>query len=194
MKKRMKNESAITLVALVITIVILLILAGVAITALTQTNLFKNAKEAKQKTENAQNTENNILNSYENKIDDVLTGSREQITIDKDEYEKLKNINDYSKKEEIEIGKGINGKKLYRKVFELDSFNSFKANLDNPDIVSVKGFVKNNGNQKFNIPYMNNEYYVCCYYEQSTDNIILMCSGNDISKTYIIIEYTKTTD
>lgn len=76
MKRQMKNEVGITLVALVITIIILLILSGISITALTQTNLFKNAKEAKQITENAQNTENDTLTSYESKIDEI-TGSRD---------------------------------------------------------------------------------------------------------------------
>ena len=42
MKKQMKNEMGITLVALVITIIILLILAGISIIALIQTNLFQN--------------------------------------------------------------------------------------------------------------------------------------------------------
>ena len=76
MKRQMKNEVGITLVALVITIIILLILSGISITALTQTNLFKNAKEAKKITENAQNTENDTLTSYESKIDEI-TGSRD---------------------------------------------------------------------------------------------------------------------
>ena len=76
MKRQMKNEVGVTLVALVITIIILLILSGISITALTQTNLFKNAKEAKQITENAQNTENDTLASYEEKIGDIV-GTRQ---------------------------------------------------------------------------------------------------------------------
>ena len=76
MKKQMKNEMGITLVALVITIIILLILAGISIIALIQTNLFQNAKEAKQKTENAQNIENGTLSSYEEKIGDIV-GTRQ---------------------------------------------------------------------------------------------------------------------
>ena len=76
MKRQMKNEVGITLVALVITIIILLILSVISITALTQTNLFKNAKEAKQITENAQNTENDTLASYEEKIGDIV-GTRQ---------------------------------------------------------------------------------------------------------------------
>ena len=48
MKKQMKNDTGITLVALVITIIILLILAGIGITALTQPGLFEKAKESKE--------------------------------------------------------------------------------------------------------------------------------------------------
>ena len=83
MKKKLKNEYGITLVALVITIIILLILAGVAINALTQTGLFENAKQAKNITENAQGEENVILESYENKVNKIaseISGSRETNT------------------------------------------------------------------------------------------------------------------
>ena len=89
MRRQKKNESGITLVALVITIVILLILAGIAIATLTQTGLFENAKQAKNAMENAQNTENNTLGEYSEKIDEVI-GSRETVTINKEEYENLK--------------------------------------------------------------------------------------------------------
>lgn len=68
-----KSIKGITLVALVVTIIILLILAGVAITALTQTGLFENAKQAKNAMENAQNTENITLQSYENKINQIIS-------------------------------------------------------------------------------------------------------------------------
>ena len=89
MRRQKKNESGITLVALVITIIILLILAGIAIVTLTQTGLFENAKQAKNAMENAQNTENNTLGEYSEKIDEVI-GSRETVTINKEEYENLK--------------------------------------------------------------------------------------------------------
>ena len=54
MKKELKKQNGITLVALVITIVILLILAGISISALTQTGLFGKAKQAEQKSKEAQ--------------------------------------------------------------------------------------------------------------------------------------------
>lgn len=109
-----KSIKGITLVALVVTIIILLILAGVAITALKQTGLFENAKQAKNAMENAQNTENVTLAEYSDKINEV-TGSRDTVTISKEEYNDLKNANIYSSSE-TRVGTWIDGKPLYRKV------------------------------------------------------------------------------
>ncbi len=132
-------ENGITLVALVITIIILLILAGVAITALTQTGLFENAKQAKKAMENAQNTENITLAGYSEKINEV-TGSRDTVTINKEEYEDLKNKgkqeligegNIKTTSDEITLNKSINN---YR-------YLMFKAQLNgktNFDVVEVK--------------------------------------------------------
>ena len=132
-------ENGITLVALVITIIILLILAGVAITALTQTGLFENAKQAKKTMENAQNTENITLAGYSEKINEV-TGSRDTVTINKEEYEDLKNKgkqeligegNIKTTSDEITLNKSINN---YR-------YLMFKAQLNgktNFDVVEVK--------------------------------------------------------
>ena len=132
-------ENGITLVALVITIIILLILAGVAITALTQTGLFENAKQAKKAMENAQKTENITLAGYSEKINEV-TGSRDTVTINKEEYEDLKNKgkqeligegNIKTTSDEITLNKSINN---YR-------YLMFKAQLNgktNFDVVEVK--------------------------------------------------------
>ena len=140
MKNKSKiMENGITLVALVITIIILLILAGVAITALTQTGLFENAKQAKKAMENAQNTENITLSGYSEKINEV-TGSRDTVTINKEEYEDLKNKgkqeligegNIKTTSDEITLNKSINN---YR-------YLMFKAQLNgktNFDVVEVK--------------------------------------------------------
>lgn len=106
----MKNTKGITLVALVITIIILLILAGVAITALTQTGLFEKTKQAKNIVENAQNTENVILANYNNKINEILDGTREH-------QSQQSNII-YSKEEQV-VGKWIDGKNIYSKTIDL---------------------------------------------------------------------------
>lgn len=74
MKRRTKKfdrNKGITLIALVITIVVLLILAGVTIATLTGDNgLLKRAQDAKNKTEQAQKDEQNILNNYEDKLNE----------------------------------------------------------------------------------------------------------------------------
>ena len=71
MRKISKNEIGITLIALVITIIVLLILAGVTIATLTGDNgILTRATEAKNKTEQAQKDEENILNSYEDKLNE----------------------------------------------------------------------------------------------------------------------------
>ena len=108
METKENLNKGITLVALVITIIILLILAGVVITALTQTGLFENAKQAKNVTENAQKDENDILLSYENKISEVgnvISGSRDTVTITQEEYNKLKMLIHIQKmKLKLELG------------------------------------------------------------------------------------------
>ena len=81
-----KSENGITLVALVVTIIILLIISGVGITALTQTGLLEKTKEAKEITEKAQQKVIDKINNLEKQIE----GTREQITVDKTEYEQLK--------------------------------------------------------------------------------------------------------
>lgn len=85
-----KNKNGITLIALVVTIIILLILAGISISALTQIGLFGKTKQAEQKSKDAQELENLTLADYENKIDSSLNGSRDTVTISKEEYEQIK--------------------------------------------------------------------------------------------------------
>ena len=69
MKRKTKENSAITLIALVITIIVLLILAGVTITALSGDNgILQNAGKAKEQTEEAQTEEQTTLSTYENYI------------------------------------------------------------------------------------------------------------------------------
>lgn len=85
-----KNNKGITLIALVVSIILLLILAGISIQILTNKGLFVKVDEAKKKTENAQIEENGTLTNYESTIGKYVSGTREQITVDKEEYEQLK--------------------------------------------------------------------------------------------------------
>ena len=115
-ENKKKNKKGITLVALVVTIIILLILAGISISALTQTGLFGKAKQAEQKSKDVQEQENLTLADYENKIDSTINGNRE------------KNNNNQYSLEEKAIGTWIDGKTIYKKVFELNANIKRKAN------------------------------------------------------------------
>ena len=76
MRKRIKKEKGITLIALVITIIILLILAGISISALTNQGLFKNAKIAQNATEKAEAEHGKTLNEYEDEISKYLPAEK----------------------------------------------------------------------------------------------------------------------
>ena len=190
MKKQRKNEVGITLVALVITIIILLILAGVGITALTQTGLFEKAKEAKKITENAQTTENIVLGSYENKINEI-TGSRDEVTISKEEYETLKNTNTYST-EEKKVGKWLDGSDLYKVTVScncsINGRNWYTFNL---------GLSKYKIQKTIDIEYLNDIKdgsvvwdFFGSYVEK--DNLKVFVSTDEyISFNYVTLTYTK---
>lgn len=68
MKKSIKGERAITLIALIITIIILLILSGIAIATLTNSGLFAKSKDAKNKYLNSVDKENEELATMNNYI------------------------------------------------------------------------------------------------------------------------------
>lgn len=69
LKKTLKRNKGITLIALVVTIIVLLILAGVSISMLTgQNGVLTKAQEAKEKTTAAQQEEQSMLNEYKNQI------------------------------------------------------------------------------------------------------------------------------
>lgn len=78
----MKKEKGITLIALIVTIIILLIMAGVAISTLTGSELFEKVRLAKEESKNAQDIENQILQEYENSIENLgsVSSNRESNT------------------------------------------------------------------------------------------------------------------
>ena len=200
MEKLRKNKG-ITLVALVITIIILVILAGVAITALTQTGLFENAKQAKNAMENAQTEENDILLSYANTINELgdgISGSRDTVTISKEEYNKLKNANTYSE-EEIEIGTWIDGKTVYRKVVKGTVVNqsvafSTEGVTSGSNIINYYGELKAADENWVNINYWGG---ISLYWNTPTSELKWATHNENhyCGKEYqLVVEYTKTTD
>ena len=75
-KKKLKENKGITLIALVITIIVLLILAGVSIAMLTGENgILNQAAKAKNETEKAQANEALILDEYNKFLNNAIGGT-----------------------------------------------------------------------------------------------------------------------
>lgn len=186
MKTILKKENGITLVALVITIIVLLILAGISISALTQTDIFEKVKEAKQKSENAQEEENAILENYGDEIDKIA-GSRDQVTISKEEYETLKNANSYSTSEK-EVGTWIDGSKLYKvsipcnMQFSGRNWYSFDLGLSKFNIKQLVATEYAGNGTTFS--------FLVSYVENNNLNVFLSTSDT-IPVTLVTITYTK---
>lgn len=68
MKKQLKTQKGITLVALIITVILLLILAGVAISSIMGNGLLGKAKYTKEKQDEAEELEKTRLSEYESEI------------------------------------------------------------------------------------------------------------------------------
>ena len=99
MKKRKKQEKAITLVALVITIILLLILAGISIQALTNQGIFEQAHKARKESQRAQVTEWLNLKLMEVQMQKP-TGTAEQII-------EATRVASYSNTELAQMGKKV---------------------------------------------------------------------------------------
>ena len=200
--EKARKNNGITLVALVITIIILLILAGVAIASLTGSGLFQKARLAKEKQENAESEENDRLNIYENEINSILgktitNGTRNQ------------NENVYSTSEQV-IGTWIDGKKIYRKVFNPYKNGQYTENYASPSEGVWTGFdILNNSEVDLVVDskvitvredgYM--DIYNSCLSNAGHQAIVVNTKGKyiylyftQISTFYVILEYTKTTD
>ncbi len=186
--------------ALVVTIIILLILAGISIQTITNMGLFNNAKEAKNAIENSQNVENAIISSYDKKIEETLTGNRDEI----------KN-NEYNEEEKA-IGIWIDGKILYRKVLVKEqtiepsqtALNIKMGNIENLEYIWDYNIIcTNNLNANVKLPYLKGSksgldgfvWYGKEYYGTTDTDVTLCLRGeNDhdtIEKIYLILEYTK---
>ncbi len=102
LRKTLRRNKGITLIALVVTIIVLLILAGISIAMLTgQNGILNRATEAKEKTRVAQEDENEKLQGYEK----IINQYAEDLPIREDTTPYLPNST-FSKKEG-DLAKGL---------------------------------------------------------------------------------------
>lgn len=96
--------------------------------------------------------------------------------------------------EEIDTGKiWIDGKKIYRKVFETTTFSNFTIG-ENRTVINMSGYGYDSTPNSVNIPYYHTSSdYIHLWFTQSTGTVNIEKRGS-LVKGYIVIEYTKTTD
>lgn len=182
-KVNIKSRFGITLISLVITIIILLILSGIAISQIKGKGLLEKAQLAKEETENIQNKEEDILNNYEEKINEQINSSRETIEIDKKEYsellnrvKELENKMNFNLKAEpvIKVNKKSNSmgastiwlnnnnsymtREYNEEYFEYDSENGFVTKKSGLYLITMSSHISVAGNSELNIK-VNNIVY-----------------------------------
>ncbi len=152
--------------------------------------IIRKAQLAKEKTEEVQRKEDSALADYENQIGQYVNGTRNE------------NENKYSTKEQV-IGTWVDGKPLYRKVYEVNSpkaKDSSEVVLDTTDLnvdipVNVYGviFISNDGTcTPLNIAFNSGDVFATWF---NRDNVYMRCTGNRTNlPCKVILEYTKTTD
>ena len=99
------------------------------------------------------------------------------------------------------IGRWIDGKPLYRKVYTLSTIPSSNtdlfsvADLEIDTMVKLYGFAKTANSMQFPIPSMDSDSNYSVIFK-SANNIRgrMLSGGGDITAVHIILEYTKTTD
>lgn len=102
---------------------------------------------------------------------------------------------------EIVVGKWIDGKNLYRKVFEFNTPSSSTsytnvATITNADeVIDIKGYI-NVGYPRISVNvYADSTNYSTFYYDTSSKYIYAKVGSSYTSKPCkLIVEYTKTTD
>ena len=140
--KNFRKNQGITLIALVITVIVLLIIAGVTIATLTGENgILTRVQEAKNKTEEAQKDEENILDSYEDKIN-------EYVGIDWDTV--LANAKKHPEQTtSTAIGVGTDGRPVNMDLWEYTLLDDGTYALN--DIEAINGTIKTSGYSNDNI-------------------------------------------
>ena len=96
MKKTLKKQKGITLIALVVTIIVLIILAGVSISlVLGENGIVNKAKKAKENTELAKTEEETMLNDLAKQIEEGTSGGTTNPPVEKSEIEKSRDAGTY---------------------------------------------------------------------------------------------------
>ena len=100
---------------------------------------------------------------------------------------------EYTTNETI-IGEWLDGKSIYRKIYENKTTTFSVADLNIDKVISLKGMVENGAGAVHEIPYEDTtggQYIKTIYYNKNDKNIYIHSTGDNIVNSIIIVEYTK---
>ena len=119
-------------------------------------------------------------------------------------YEKVEDKGEVYSTEEQRIGTWIDGKPLYRKIIETTMpetpsngvyITKNTTNIPDMSFGYVSRAIAISNNQYYTLPYINNSGYATKFFIEIQD--LILANGNtsfNNSKTFVVLEYTKTTD
>lgn len=117
--------------------------------------------------------------------------------------DKVEKLSTYST-DEVRIGTWIDGKPLYRKIIETTMpetpsngvyITKNTTNIPDMSFGYVSRAIAISNNQYYTLPYINNSGYATKFFIEIQD--LILANGNtsfNNSKTFVVLEYTKTTD
>lgn len=145
------------------------------------------------------------LNLLQNNVDELCQTIQDDIAIDIDtiskNIEELKESNIYSTEEKV-IGKWIDGKPVYRKVIDTGTLpdsvgKQIPHNISNVNqIINIKGYAyRSSDNIYLPLPHATyDNTAISCYADRTEITIVTYTNRTSFKTSYVILEYTKTTD
>lgn len=123
------------------------------------------------------------------------------IVVNNQEWFNLNNIEKYSTNE-TKIGTWIDGKPIYRSVFDISTISSSNANLVDLNnfniklIINLYGTIKDTYNYEYPIPMSDSSsnYNVVFFNGRYIRGRCAIGNGGSVAIAKVILEYTKTTD
>ena len=139
---------------------------------------------------------NKLQDNVENAINETIKTSK--IATDTSGYScnYINNINTYSANETLTGETWINGKPIYRKVFNGNLGIPITHNIANANFIKIYGYYAGSSENVFPLPSIRPNYstYACGIYVNNTQIIFDKGGSLDNNDCVIILEYTKTTD
>lgn len=139
---------------------------------------------------------NKLQDNVEDAINETIKTSKTATDTSGYSCNYINDINTYSANETLTGETWINGKPIYRKVFNGNLGIPITHNIANANFIKIYGYYAGSSGNVFPLPSVRPNYsaYACGIYVNNTQIIFDKGVSLDNNDCVIILEYTKTTD